>query len=25
VDGGSRSGATFRTEQIAAFLQYHLW
>ena len=24
VDGGSRSGATFRTEQIVAFLQYHL-
>jgi len=24
VDGGSRSGSAFRTEQMAAFLQYHL-
>jgi hypothetical protein len=24
VDGGSRSGVTFRTEQLVAFLQYHL-
>jgi hypothetical protein len=24
ADGGSRSGVAFRTEQIAAFLQYHL-
>jgi len=25
LDGGSFSGATFRTEQIVAFGQYHLW
>jgi hypothetical protein len=24
VDGGTRSGSRFRTEQIAAFVQYHL-